>query len=760
MGKQSKSVEKKHSLTVGSSTESKKKEQALRSSKMRYKAIVETCLDGIYQVDRSGKFVFVNEAFAKIFGYKREELLGKHFSDLLTSEVTPGIEKKVEEVLSSKNVQDETIVKHREGYEVPVIYSATPSVVNGKIIGLTGILRDITESKKSEEAIRRSEEYFRAITENSQDAIVILDGDGTIRYESPSTERLWGYEVKDWIGKNSLEFVHPDDLPKMTETLAKLLQHSGSIIYAEARVRHKDGSWHEVESVTQNLLDNQAVQGIVLNLRDITEQKRDQNARREAEEWCSALVENTRDAVVVVQDGIIKFANRSQAELMGYPVEELIGQHYLDVVTPEYKEAIALRYKGRLDGTIPPSNIELKIRRKDGQTRYIEASGTIVGYQGKPADMGITRDITERRQAEEALAQSEEWHRALVETAGEGGQAIIVLQNTPEREAGIVFANRTVSEVLGYSPAEILSLSAWDIIEPSELIVIQERYRLRQRGEKIPSYYEITLLRKDGTAIPVEASTSTMTYRGKVATVVYAKDVTERRRAEELLRSSQEQLRRLSAHLETVREEGRTRIARAIHDELGQALAALKMDLFWLHGKLGEEQQPLLKKTEAMLRITDMLTERVRSISAELRPGLLDDLGLVPALEWQVNEFQNRAGIKCQVSLDSDGIVIDGERATTFFRVLQEALTNVALHSNARIVKVSLRKKGGRMVLTVKDNGQGITQEQINDPKSFGLIGMRERAHFWGGEFKIDAVPGKGTKVIFGIPFSQEEEPK
>jgi PAS domain S-box-containing protein len=554
----------------------------------------------------------------------------------------------------------------------------------------------VTERRKLEEALRLKEAYFQAILENSMDAILVVDRQGLIRYESPSFERLWGYNPQERVGKSAFQFDHPDDMPRMKEMFAKLAQHPGSTIRAEARARHRDGSWRHIEAIGKNLLDHPAVQGVVINLRDVTELRRSEEAQRQAEEWCSALVENTKDGIDVVQDGIIKFANRSLAEITGYPIEELVGKHLRDMLTPEYKDPIAERYKGRVEGTIPPSNIELKIKRKDGQTRQIEASGTIVTYHGEAADMGIIRDITERKKAEEklqqsqklllesqkmaqvgswafdpitkkiewseqefyifgldpargnpsyeenraliypgdrkmfddaaqkaitankpfqielrvfhtdgtlhrhwnwyqieqnkegktsrlfgttqditerkrageALAQSEEWHRALVETAGKGGQAIIVLQDTPDREAGIVFANHTVSEVLGYSPSEILSMSAWDLLDPSELSAVQERYILRQRGEDVPNYYETMLRRKDGTAVPIECSVSNMTYHGEVATVLYAKDITERRRAQQELNSYRQ-------HLDEVVEE-RTAELQRTNELLQQDIAERK----------------------------------------------------------------------------------------------------------------------------------------------------------------------------------------
>jgi len=234
--------------------------------------------------------------------------------------------------------------------------------------------------------------------------------------------------------------------------------------------------------------------------------------------------------------------------------------------------------------------------------------------------------------------------------------------------------------------------------------------------------------------------------------------ITEHKRAEEELRSSREQLRNLSAHLQSVREEERTLIAREIHDELGQALTALKMDLSWLGNRLPKDEKSLLEKAKSMSELIDMTIQTVKRISAELRPGLLDDLGLAVAIEWQAEEFQNRTGIKCEITLAPKDIILDQDRSTAIFRIFQETLTNVARHANATRVKVSLKEDKGKLVLKVRDNGIGITQEQISAPKSFGLIGMQERAHFWGGKVKISGIRNKGTTVTVSIPLDKKGE--
>jgi signal transduction histidine kinase len=234
-------------------------------------------------------------------------------------------------------------------------------------------------------------------------------------------------------------------------------------------------------------------------------------------------------------------------------------------------------------------------------------------------------------------------------------------------------------------------------------------------------------------------------------------DITDRKHAEEQLQASREQLRSLSAHLESVREEERKHMAREIHDELGQILTALKIDLSSLTVGSTEEQQLLLEKIKSMNELIDMAIETVKRISAELRPPLLDDLGVAVALEWQAGEFEKRTQIKCEFSSKPKDIVLDPDRSTAILRIYQEALTNVARHSNATRVKAVLVKETDKIMLTIKDDGKGIEKRQITDPKAFGLIGMKERVHLWGGQVRVSGAPGKGTSVTVSIPLTKKE---
>jgi signal transduction histidine kinase len=233
-------------------------------------------------------------------------------------------------------------------------------------------------------------------------------------------------------------------------------------------------------------------------------------------------------------------------------------------------------------------------------------------------------------------------------------------------------------------------------------------------------------------------------------------EVAERKEAQRRLEESQAQLRRLSAHLQAAREEERIRIAREIHDELGQALAGLKMDVAWLQQSRNRQASAISPKLEDMSVLIDATVQAVRRISAELRPSLLDDLGLAAAIEWQLDEFRERTGLACVFTSNLTNTVLDTDRATALFRIFQEALTNVARHAKATQVTVNLDEDPASLTLRIQDNGQGISEEAMRQAKSFGLLGMRERVYLLEGELDIRGAPGQGTSVTARIPLKKE----
>lgn len=320
----------------------------------------------------------------------------------------------------------------------------------------------------------------------------------------------------------------------------------------------------------------------------------------------------------------------------------------------------------------------------------------------------------------------------------------------------ILQANSAVREQLGVKPEAIIGKYCPQVIhgldEPWHACPLEEAVKKGQAVER-EAFDQESERWINSAVYPIGRSTRD----GGQIFFHMISDITDRKQAEERLSASREQLRELSSHLESVREEERTNIAREIHDELGQILAGLKIDLSWLTKRLPKEQEMLLEKTKSMYELIDTAVQTVKRISTELRPGALDDLGIAAAIEWQAQEFEKRTEIEVQFKAAPRDIVLERDLSTAIFRIFQEALTNVIRHADATRVKVSLKKEKDRILLRIRDNGKGIEEKQIADPKAFGLIGMRERARFWGGEVRISGTPGKGTLVAVDIPLVSRE---
>ena len=235
-------------------------------------------------------------------------------------------------------------------------------------------------------------------------------------------------------------------------------------------------------------------------------------------------------------------------------------------------------------------------------------------------------------------------------------------------------------------------------------------------------------------------------------------EIAERKMAEERLRESEIKLRALAARLISIREEERARIAREIHDELGQVLTSLKMDLTWLVKQLDPSEKPLLARADTMCRLIDSTVQVVRRMSTGMRPEILDDMGLVAAIGWQTKEFQKRLGIRCRAELPTQPTHLGNELSTAVFRIFQEILTNIARHAKATSVFVQLRISDERLSLKVTDDGVGMAESAVHARESLGLLGMQERAQLFGGQVSFQAAPGRGTTVSVLIPLSQRSD--
>jgi len=366
----------------------------------------------------------------------------------------------------------------------------------------------------------------------------------------------------------------------------------------------------------------------------------------------------------------------------------------------------------------------------------------------------LRRAFRTRRMAEEARRLSQQRFEAVALAATD---AIWDLN----LETRIVWWSDGMHKLFGYPPEEVSTKLEWwlERLHPEDQERVLESIRaLGDRGGRTWSG-SYRFRRKDGSyATVIDRGFILRDDAGKPVRIVGGiSDVTQQRQAEQALENSRRQLRALSARLQSVREEERTTVAREIHDELGQVLTALKINLDWLERKLGVRDNdpslnPLLDRVVESAEIAESAISSVQKIAAELRPSSLDNLGLAEALEQEAQRFQQRTGIACQVKLPTNGLDLRAEAATAVFRIFQEALTNVVRHAEATEVRVALDSEADQVVLQVEDNGRGIRPEALADKKSLGLLGMRERAAVLGGEVAIAPIQPSGTRVLLRLP--------
>ena len=465
-----------------------------------------------------------------------------------------------------------------------------------------------------------------------------------------------------------------------------------------------------------------------------------------------AVLDAALDAVILMDDdGVIRFWNRQAEALLGWAAVEAVGQTFSSLIDPE-------RPAGRRNGAAGRSaeerrqaarRREVTARHRDGHAVPVELGITPI-HDGKSRFQGAwLRDISERRRREAV----ERLQSSILENVHDS----VILVDLRGR---VRYWNQGAEALYGYKASEMLGRSIGAILPVGEAVEPDLEHVLATGDTS----EEAQRRHKDGTPLWVESRRSVMRdAAGSVVGVLgVVKDVTQRHRVAEELERSRAQLRNLAGRLRRAREEERTSIARQIHDEMGQVLTALRMDVAWLEARIPREQPSLLDKCTTMARLIEGTIGQVRTLAAQLRPGVLDELGLAAAIEWETQEFARRTGIPCALHLRAELAGVDPDRAIDLFRILQEALTNVARHARAQHVEVRVVTRKGKereLVLHVEDDGRGIRPEEAADARSLGLLGMRERALLWNGGVEVRPRAEGGTRVTVRFPLPAKGQP-
>lgn len=452
---------------------------------------------------------------------------------------------------------------------------------------------------------------------------------------------------------------------------------------------------------------------------------------------------------LVDEDGNILLVNDAFCKIFEMEKDQLIGKPFSIVYAETEQETALKSYQRDIRNDEIKTFFERENTLWNGRKAWFEFSNSFLTLpDGNKITLSIIKDISERKKSEIELRQSESKFKMLFNNAND---AVFVTQLSNEKSYGdFIEVNEIACTRLGYTKEEFLQLSPSAIVFQKNIDDFNiNMERLLKEGHVI---YDLVHRAKDKKLIPVEINSHLFFYNDKPTVLSIARDITERKQAEEKLKRTSKLLRELATHLQSIREEERTMIAQEIHDELGQVLTALKIQISLLANKLNKNQQALKERINSLSDMIDASVESVQKISSKLRPGILDELGLIAAIEWQAEDFEKLTNIKCSLSLPKAEIVLEKNKSTAIFRIFQEALTNIARHSQATKAQISLLNHQSNIYLEIQDNGKGISQDEIKDFKSLGIHGMEERAMVFGGQVYIDGIAGKRTTVKVEIP--------
>lgn len=608
-------------------------------------------------------------------------------------------------------------------------------------------LEDFTE-RDSAEALNQS------LVKGSPVGLSLVQ-DGRFSFTNPKLQECTGYSENELTELNPRLLVHPDD----RHLLSGLLDRTSHINLAgkpiEMRLIRKDMNitWAMVTATSVFYRHKQAV---LIKFMDITELKQARQKLDELTSLQSSIMAAIPHAVIVLKDRTISFANHAVEPVFGWKPEELVGKS-MRVLFRSQKE-----YDGGGKKFYPlltnrqTYSMEFTYRHRHGHDVVCLTSVSRIKGADKGDNTRIVAthtDITGKKRAEERLQESQRVLSTLM-----GNIPGMAYRLRPGKEWPVEFVSEGSLDLTGYSPTDLVDnkvTSYRRLIHPNDRTAVRERVKKALKaGEHFEIIYRI--IRADKKVRWVcERGLGIYSPSGKIAAVEgLITDVTEHKQAELALEQSRRQLSLHADHLDMLLEGVRTEIAREIHDELGQILSALKMDLFWLSRRIPEKSSDMIQKVQSMMLLLDSTIKTVERILVTLRPSMLDELGLTAAIEWLGEEFQGRTGIVCEAVLEPtpERLITDDKISTALFRICQEALTNIIRHSRATTVQIALKTVDNQIELQVSDNGIGISKQDIRKSDSFGLLGIRERVNLLGGRVNIAGRKGKGTVLRVRIP--------
>ena len=714
-------------------------DEALKTSIERFELVAKATNDAIWDWNIIDDVLIGNDGLNKMLGNKENvisssEIFFERIHDddreMLLEKFKNAIKEKISVITVEFRFMD------NEGYYKIIYNRGYILYKNGTAYRMLGAMQDITNLKETEKKLTVEKNLSDSIINSLPGIFFLINKDGNYLRWNKNFEIISGYtseEIKD---------LHPLDL--IAESERELVQQKIENVFVagsdivESYMKCKNGEL--IPYYLTGMLISYENQDCLLGVGfDISEKIKAQKKLIESEQKFRTLVQEASDGIIITdENGNFIEVNESAATLTGYKKEELDNMNTNDIFFEGGRIKMPLRYNAMASGTVVIS--EHFIRRKGGKMINVEVSAKQL-FDGR--FQRILRDVTERRQVEEALRASEKKYRLLF-----NDNPLPMWINSLANN-NFIDVNNAALISYGYSKNEFLKMNLSDL-DSLNTSVKKDLLQEKSEASKMDTVFEH--VKKDGRKIKVNILTHDIIFEGKPAILSLANDITTKFEAEESLQKSNEALRDLASHIETVRENERIHMAREIHDELGQQLTGLKMDISWLNRKINSTDDAIKEKMKDAIALIDQTVITVRRISTQLRPSILDDLGLIAAMEWQNEEFEKRSEIKSIFTSNVSQLSVNTDIATAVFRIFQESLTNVLRHSGATEVISFFRLENEVITLFIEDNGIGFKENEINHKKTLGLLGMRERIQLINGNYEINGNSGKGTSVIITVP--------
>jgi PAS domain S-box-containing protein len=736
----------------GLKTEPEKTGQSLNRSELSAKKatdwqqnIFEGSLDAIFISDENSLLITVNNAACELTGYSKEELLNMRIPDLHDEADLEAYRKYHKKIFKGEKILSEAKIRRRDGVKVDTEFNNNLITISGKLYMHT-TARDITERKKLERELFEFGERYRLLMENSGFGIGYYSVDGKIlMFNQQAIDNLGG-KAEDYIGKNLTE-VFGKEVGQNYIKRIKLAAASEKPLKFEDKVNLGGNPGWYISTHTRILDQNGNVDGVQVIADNITETKDADDKLRKSEAEYRALFENSIMGISQVHPGgtFIRI-NKAYAEMYGYPdtetmMKELSSSRKLYSNPGDRKKVLEIIDK---TGYITPTEFELNRRNGEkfwalvGAKQVRDSKGELLYLQAEHID------ITNQKKLEKERYQASFYARNLIE-------ASLDPLVTINAEGKITDVNLSTEKITGITRKYLIGTDFADYFENPDKA--RTGYKT-VFSEGMVKDYPLTILHKSGRRIDVlYNATLFKNEKGEIQGVfAAARDVTDQKKMEEELRKSKELLEKLNQHLVEVRENERNQIAINLHDDLGQKLTAINLNIAWLKSRIGVQSKSVQEKFEEMSFMIKDTIESIKETSSFLRPAILFDLGLVPAIKSQLGKFENQTGIKCHFYFKPEEFDIDDRLALILYRILQESLTNIARHSGASKADVNLYVLKNKIELIIKDDGTGIENKKVNSLKSMGIAGIKERVKSVDGKMTIIGVHGSGTMITVEIP--------